>query len=401
MFSDPSSFVSARASTFDIVDYFHPARGVGRTEAESQKRACEAVLLQGVLEESRTSNPKGYICLSPKYSLPRAPGELRYYPSVIRPVRSIDQPELCAQLIREPGEVFKTLEWVKSQRKPIWTKQPEQSGFSSGQFTRDDTTLLGADGGDEVAQEIQDLIQSIGPRLTHTWTAVQAAETADFIRTMERRDVPGPPSQVFPCAQPKPALSLSLPLPEPKSRSLSPISKGLMEPDGQLSPDSLAAAELVRSMGVGVGVHVRAAEPVVAEPGPQVSSDDDTSPASSPVKHAAERRRLQAFDPHGETLVRDSSQAPESSPEPEDQHTEDEAPRPGRTSPAWVGLSGTPAATVNPAKRRRTEDSISDADSAPVLPAPVPAGSRRPSARGPSGKPRLNLAPLPDRQLRR
>ncbi|KAF8594317.1 hypothetical protein BDV93DRAFT_565564 [Ceratobasidium sp. AG-I] len=164
---------------------------------------------------------------------------------------------------------------------------------------------------------------------------------------------------------------------------MSPITAGLMEQDGQLSPGSFAAAQAFKSTALRIVTRAPAKSK-------DSRSSDDISPASSPIKVATERRKTQATA-RGKVLVRNSSLAVDSSPKPNDRHTEDEMPKvPWGTSPRRA-RSG----TVNPAKRGRTEDPISDADSAPVA-ATSAQGTRCSSTKVPVGKSRLSMAPLPD-----
>ncbi|KAF8594318.1 hypothetical protein BDV93DRAFT_565565 [Ceratobasidium sp. AG-I] len=126
---------TACMATFGILEYFQPARGVGRTEAESEQRACEAVLLQGLLAETRLRKPDQYISLTPRSGVRPRPEAPVPHPSTIPPVLKVDQPSLCAELLQIREQVLVHLGWVRSQREEVWTYQPQQSGFSTGAFT--------------------------------------------------------------------------------------------------------------------------------------------------------------------------------------------------------------------------------------------------------------------------
>jgi hypothetical protein len=237
-------------------------------------------------------------------------------------------------------------------------------------FVREDASVPGADGDgddDPAAVEIQELVNDIGQRLTKAWVQEQVIEGENFVRWIQRRGLQPAPSPTIPSAQPRPPLS--------------PITLGLLEDDGELSPDSLAAAQLFKS----ATLHTEKNK--LPQP-PADESSDETGPESSPIKGGAGRTKRGAVWSRGRTLVQASSAVVDSSPEPEGNHTDEEQPVPTartrRTQPTAV--------LANPAKRSRTDDPISDVDAAPAAPRTTVA-PRRSSTR----RPQLPLAPIPDR----
>lgn len=330
-----------------MLEYFHPARGVGRTEAESERRACEGVLRQGQLRMAREANPKAYLALSSSRS--GKAGRDHPTPAQVPPVRRTDQASLCVDLLNFPGSGIARVEptWHTYNQKVVFTVQPEHSGFSSGLFTPQDVLVASSGPGDTTAAKMEGLACEIGGRLMDNWWEEQRLELAGFLKDTERFQPP------------------------PSNAQRPPTSRVLV-------PDSSAPAPGVLD------------EPISGERGPPSVSrrvlqenSDDTDPDSSPTKAVGKRVRARAgrerFD-KGAKLR--SSQHQDSSPEPEE-HTEDEddiedadgepnARRTARVPAASDGFAG----TLVGRKRRRTNEVDLGAQSLP--PFERPSASRLP-----------------------
>ncbi|KAG9084018.1 hypothetical protein FRC06_004270, partial [Ceratobasidium sp. 370] len=89
-----------RSHTFRVLDHFHPARGVGRTEAESQQRACDAMMLQGFKNAAHDNRPEKYVFL---FRTAQAPPP----PSSFPPVRVFDQASQFDALARQRDKLAK------------------------------------------------------------------------------------------------------------------------------------------------------------------------------------------------------------------------------------------------------------------------------------------------------
>ncbi|KAG8736151.1 hypothetical protein FRC10_009648 [Ceratobasidium sp. 414] len=397
-----------RAHTLRILDHFHPARGIGRTEAESLQRACDAVLLQGMQQVSRDHRPGEYIFMHRDRTGPPLPSSLP-------PVQVFDQASQCQTVIGDGNAAYKLTGWRRVSRAACYTLQPELSGYSTGAFQRDDISVPVVGDVDPAAASMQTLIEEVGGRLTSDWTRGQSHEHCDYVGTLSAF-APNKPRHTLSSPQPGPA-PLS-PGTGPAATPPSPITAGLLEPGGELSPDSLAkaladgkfgqpAVPAVKPAVSAVKPAVSASKPTVSAGKPAVSiripavlartpivlarrsSSEASSPESSPTEGVAARKGEVRGRPLDRPAKLDLSQARDSSPESigstGDEGDREEPPLPPSRNPsnARALFSPTPLTTPNPRKRRAPSDSsVSDGldDSpGPSVSQRIPSGRQKPA----------------------
>ncbi|KAG9088965.1 hypothetical protein FS749_001721, partial [Ceratobasidium sp. UAMH 11750] len=377
-----------RGHTHQVLNYFHPARGLGRTEAESEKRACDAVLLQGCQEVTRARLPDDFVFLSRNEDEP---------PPIAPPVRAFDQASQCRSVLTEQNLLLRASGWVRGMRaKPTYTTQPERSGYSTGVFHNDQLTI--ADDSDDdsdptrMGTVLQEALEEVGAKLTADWREGQERERieySDLIKTLETlaadraRHASRPPATDG--APRSPAIDAPPPIPPPIPPP-SPTTAGLLEEGGQLSPDSharwLADGAKVKPTIVPRKPEAKTGKGEILVPDSSDSSEEVPSPtkATAAKKDAPRGRPLEqpATTAPTKPAPPDLSQARDSSPEPGDPSdededmNEDEPPLPPSRNPSnkRPAFTPTPPEVSNPRKRRAPSEASEPGD--PDTPTPLP-----------------------------
>ncbi|KAG8730672.1 hypothetical protein FRC10_002425 [Ceratobasidium sp. 414] len=236
---------------------------------------------------------------------------------------------------------------------------------------------------------MQQIVRDVGGRLTSDWARGQNEEYERFLVTLSAFDSMGPrPAPVASDADPAPAthnadVAPASPKTSPPPRPLvSPITAGLLEPGGQLSPDSFARAFSGSALG----------QPTVSTRKPAVlvlgSSSDSSGICSSPTEGVAAKKGEVRGRPveRPPAAALDLSQARDSSPESTVGHTGDEGGPPSSSPPPCRNPSNTrppftptPPTAPNPRKRSAPSESSLPDDAAD---SPGPSVSQRVPVRG-------------------